>query len=86
MFRYERGETEPNSEAITELAHALDTTVDFLMSGASDDVVQNLGLDKEITSRFKQNQNLRQENKKNHREWVKYLKQWMIVIFKFHRY
>jgi len=34
------------------------------MNGASDDVVQNAGSDKEIISRFKQIQNLSQENKK----------------------
>ena len=64
VSRYERGETKPNSEAMTKLAHALDTTVDFLMSGASDDVAQNAGLDKEIISRFKQIQTLSQDNKK----------------------
>ena len=64
VSRYERGETKPNSEAMTKLAQALDTTVDFLVSGASDDFIQNAGLDKEIISRFKQIQNLSQENKK----------------------
>lgn len=49
---------------MTKLAHALDTTMDFLMSGASDDVVQNAGFDKKIISRFKQIRNLSQENKK----------------------
>lgn len=64
VSRYERGETKPNSEAIAKLANALDTTVDFLVSGTSDDIIQNAGLDKEIISRFKQVQNLSHENKK----------------------
>ena len=64
ISRYDRGETKPNSEFTTKLAHALDTTVDFLMSGASDDMNQSAGLDKEIISRFKQIQNLSQDNKK----------------------
>ena len=34
--------------AMTKPAYALDMTVDFLMSGASDDVIQSAGLDKEI--------------------------------------
>ncbi|MDD4602514.1 MAG: helix-turn-helix transcriptional regulator [Bacteroidales bacterium] len=35
---YERGETKPNAEAMSKLAKALDTTVDYLMNGAADDV------------------------------------------------
>lgn len=60
----QRGETKPNSEAMSKLANALDTTVDFLVSGTSDDIIQNAGLDKEIISRFKQVQKLSNENKK----------------------
>ncbi len=47
VSRYERGDTKPNAEAMTKLAHALDTTVDYLMNGASDDIVNNAGLEKE---------------------------------------
>lgn len=54
VSRYERGETKPNAEAMTKLARALDTTVDYLMSGTSDDIIKNAGLEKEIISRLKQ--------------------------------
>ena len=64
VSRYERGETKPNAEAMAKLARALDTTVDFLMSGASDDIVQSAGLDKEIISKFKLVQEMNLEDKK----------------------
>ena len=52
ISRYERGETKLNSEFTTKLVHATDTIADFLMSGASDDMIKRAGLDKEIISRF----------------------------------
>lgn len=64
VSRYERGETKPNAEAMTKLAKALDTTVDFLMNGTADDVVKDAGLEKELISRFKEVQDLETEDKK----------------------
>jgi transcriptional regulator with XRE-family HTH domain len=64
VSRYERGETKPNAQAMTKLAKALDTTVDYLMNGTADDVVQNAGLEKDLISRFKEVQNLDTEDKK----------------------
>lgn len=64
ISRYERGESKPNAEAITKLAKALDTTVDYLMNGTSDDAATNAGLEKEIISRFKQVQDLPTEEKR----------------------
>ncbi|HDP55566.1 MAG TPA: XRE family transcriptional regulator [Bacteroidetes bacterium] len=64
VSRYERGETKPNAEAMTKLAKALDTTVDYLMNGTADDVVQDAGLEKELISRFKEVQSLDTEDKK----------------------
>lgn len=64
VSRYERGETKPNAEAMTKLAKALDTTVDFLMNGTADDVVKDAGLEKELISRFKEVQDLGTEDKK----------------------
>lgn len=58
VSRYERGETKPNAEAMTKLAKALDTTVDFLMNGTADGVVKDAGLEKELISRFKEVQDL----------------------------
>lgn len=64
VSRYERGETKPNAEAMTKLAKALDTTVDFLMTGTMEDSIQEAGLDKEIIARLKQIQQLNAEDKK----------------------
>ena len=64
VSRYERGETKPNAEAMTKLAKALNTTVDFLMNGTADDVVKDAGLEKELISRFIAVQDLETEDKK----------------------
>jgi transcriptional regulator with XRE-family HTH domain len=64
VSRYERGETKPNAEAMTKLAKVLDTTVDFLMNGTSDDVALDAGLEKELISRFKEVQNFPTDDKK----------------------
>ena len=63
VSRYERSETKPNAKAMTKLAKVLDTTVDYLMNGTSDEVAQEVGLDKEIISRFKQVQQLTAQEK-----------------------
>jgi len=47
---------------MAKLAKALDTTVDYLMSGTIDNLVQEAGLDK--VSRFKQVQDLPTEEKR----------------------
>jgi len=49
---------------MAKLAKALDTTVDYLMSGTTDDVVQEAGLEKEMIARFKKVQELNTEDKK----------------------
>lgn len=64
VSRYERGETKPNAEAMAKLAKALDTTVDYLMTGTMEETIQEAGLDKEIIARFKQIQELGAEDKK----------------------
>jgi transcriptional regulator with XRE-family HTH domain len=64
VSRYERGETKPNAEAMTKLAKVLDTTTDYLMNGTTDDIVQEVGLDKELVNRFKQVQNMPSDEKK----------------------
>jgi len=63
ISRYERGETKPNAQAITKLAKTLDTTVDYLMNGTTDDLAENAGLEKEIITRFKEVQQLPSEEK-----------------------
>ncbi len=64
VSRYERGETKPNAEAMTKLAKALDTTVDYLMNGTTDDIVLDAGLEKELISRFRQVQDLPVDEKR----------------------
>lgn len=63
VCRYERGETKPNSEAMTRLAKALGATVDYLMNGMADDLGQDAGLEKELINRFKELQDLGTEDK-----------------------
>ncbi len=53
VSRYERGDFKPSTDALTKLAKALDTSVDFLMNGTSNEIAKEAGLDKEIISRFK---------------------------------
>ena len=64
VSRYERGETKPNAQAMTKMAKVLDTTVDYLVNGTTDEVVQEMGLEKELMARFKQLQSLNSEDKK----------------------
>ena len=64
ISRYERGDTKPNSDVLTKLAKALDTTVDFLMNGTTTDIVAQAGLDKELISRFQSLQNMNKEDRK----------------------
>jgi len=64
VSRYERGETKPNADAVTKLAKALDTTVDFLMNGTIDDIVNGAGLDKEMIYRFNQIKGFNIDDKK----------------------
>lgn len=46
------------------MARALDTTVDFLMNGSTDDVIQDAGLDKELIARFQEVKDMAPEDKK----------------------
>lgn len=64
VSRYERGESHPNAEALNKLANTLETSTDFLMNGTTTDNVVNVGLDKELISRFKEIQILNKEDKK----------------------
>ncbi|MCB9310021.1 MAG: helix-turn-helix transcriptional regulator [Lewinellaceae bacterium] len=62
--RTEREKTMPNAEAMTRLAKALDTKVDFLMNSTDNDVEKDAGLEKELISRFREVQDLKTEDKK----------------------
>ncbi len=64
VSRYERGETKPSAEAMTKMARALNTTVDYLMNGSTSELLESARLDKELIDRFKQVQELGAEEKK----------------------
>ena len=64
ISRYERGETKPNAAAMTKMAKVLDTSVDYLMNGTTNEVIKEVGLDKELIARFQQLQSLTHEDRK----------------------
>jgi len=70
ISRYERGENMPTSEVLSKLANALDTTVDFLMSGSLNDLADTQINDKELLSQFKRAEHLPKEKKKLVKEFL----------------
>ena len=61
--RYETEKSNPSSDILQKLAQALDTTSDYLMNGASDEVISAQLTDKELLNQFKQVEKLSQEDK-----------------------
>jgi transcriptional regulator with XRE-family HTH domain len=51
------------SDVLQRLAHALDTTTDFLMKGTEDEAVAAQLSDKELLKQYKQVEQLNQEDK-----------------------
>lgn len=70
ISRYERGENMPTSEVLGKLANALDTTVDFLMSGSLNDIADTDISDKELLSQFKRAEHLPQDKKRLVKEFL----------------
>jgi transcriptional regulator with XRE-family HTH domain len=70
ISRYERGENMPTSEVLKKLANALDTTVDFLMSGSLNDLAAEGIADKELLSQFKRVEGLPKDKKKLVKEFL----------------
>lgn len=64
VSRYERGGARPNAETVTRLARALDTSVDYLMNGTTDDVAADAGLERELIARLRQVQDLPREERR----------------------
>ena len=64
ISRYERGETKPASAAAASLARELQTTVDYLMAGTTDDAATAAGLERELVARLRQVQDLPAEEKR----------------------
>jgi transcriptional regulator with XRE-family HTH domain len=61
--RYEANESNPSADVLQRLAHALDTTTDFLMKGTEDEAVAAQLSDKELLKQYKQVEQLNQEDK-----------------------
>ncbi len=64
ISRYERGETKPAATAAAALARELETTVDYLMSGTTDNAAATAGLERELVARLRQVQDLPTEEKR----------------------
>lgn len=67
LLTYRSGGTKrksnPSSDILQKLAQALDTTSDYLMNGASDEVISAQLTDKELLNQFKAVEKLSQEDK-----------------------
>ena len=61
--RYETQKSNPSSEVLQKLAHALDTTTDYLMNGSQDEVVAAQLTDMELLKQFKAVEQLDAEDK-----------------------
>jgi len=61
--RYETEKSNPSSDILQKLAQVLDTTSDYLMNGASDEVISAQLADKELLNQFKAVEKLSQEDK-----------------------
>lgn len=61
--RYETEKSNPSSDVLQKLAQALDTTSDYLINGASDEVISAQLADKELLNQFKAVEKLSQEDK-----------------------
>ncbi len=71
ISRYEREENKPNTDVLSKLANALDTTTDYLMNGSSDDIADNNIADKELLTLFKKVNTLSTDKKKVVKELIK---------------
>ena len=61
--RYEANKSNPSADVLQRLAHALDTTTDFLMKGTEDEAVAAQLSDKELLKPYNQVEQLNQEDK-----------------------
>ena len=60
--RYEKGKSTPSAEVLQKLAVALDTTTDYLMNGATEQVQAQL-IDRELLRQFHEVEQLNSEDK-----------------------
>ena len=61
--RYEANKSKPSADVLQRLAHALDTTTDFLMKGTEDEAMAGQLSDKELLKQYKQVEQLNKEDK-----------------------
>ena len=62
--RYETKKANPSSEVLQKIAMALNTTTDYLMNGAADEMASSQLQDKELLNLFKSVEQLDNEDKK----------------------
>jgi transcriptional regulator with XRE-family HTH domain len=61
--RYETQKSNPSSDVLKKLAHSLDTTTDFLMSGSHSDFISTQLVDRELLNQFKEVEKMNLEDK-----------------------
>lgn len=61
--RYETEKSNPSSDVLQKIAHALGTTNDFLMNGATNEMASSQLSDKELLNQFKAVEQLSPEDK-----------------------
>ncbi len=62
--RYETKKAVPSADVLNKLAHALHTTLDYLMNGTSEDVAEQQLVDRELLHLFKEVQDFNAEDKR----------------------
>jgi len=61
--RYETQKSNPSSDVLQKIANALNTSIDFLMQGNTDDVISAQFKDKELLNQFIEVEKLNNEDK-----------------------
>ncbi len=61
--RYERGQAFPKSDTLHKLAEALNTTTDFLLEGATDEMAIDRLSDRELLKQFQEVEKLPEDKK-----------------------
>jgi transcriptional regulator with XRE-family HTH domain len=61
--RYETKDTQPPAEVLKKIADALDTTVDFLISGDTDEKAKSALKDSELLQQFKAVEQMNEEDR-----------------------
>ena len=62
--RYETKKANPSADVLQKIAHALNTTTDYLMNGSTDEIASSQLQDKKLLNLFKSIEQLGAEDKK----------------------